>query len=105
MNHVSAKRSRQRLVFAIFLSVWVLRLILGVIDVTGRHVPGYPDAVRGSPSIGQMGFFVVIPAGFVAINVLMFVFASKFPKWLTLVAALLQIFSLLALLFLNGGGV
>lgn len=92
MNHVPAKGSKRRVVFALFLGVWLLKLILGIIDVTGRHVPSYPDTVRGSPDIGQMGLYVVIPAVFVVVNFPMFVFASKLPKWLAIIAAALQIF-------------
>jgi hypothetical protein len=105
MNYVLAKGSKRRLVFALFLGIWLLKLILGVIDVTGRHVPSYPDAVRGFPDIGQMGLYVVIPAVFVVVNLLMFLFASKLPQWVAIIAAALQIFLLLALLFFSTGGI
>jgi len=97
--------SKRRLVFALFLSGWLLKLILGVIDVAGRHVPSYPDAVRGSPNIGQMGFYVVIPSVLVVLNLLLFVFANRLPKWLAIVIAALQIFLLLILLFFSTGGI
>jgi hypothetical protein len=88
-----------------FLGVWLLKLILGVVDVTRRHVPSYPDAVRGSPDIGQMEFYVVIPSVFVVLNLLMFVFASKLPKWLAIIVSVPQVFILLILLFFSTGGI
>jgi hypothetical protein len=105
MNNVPAKGSKRRLVFALFLGVWLLKLILGVIDVTGRHVPSYPDAVRGSPDIGQMGLYVVIPSVFVVLNLLLFVFANRLQKWLAIIIAILQILLLLILLFFSTGGI
>ena len=107
MRNVAAKNqgSKRRLVFALFLAVWLLKLVLGLIDVSTRHVPSYPDAVIGFPNIGQMGLYVVIPAAFVALNLLMIVFASRLPKWLAIIVAVLQGFALLALLFFSTGGI
>ena len=105
--NVHAKGSKRRLVFFLFLIVWLLKFIFGLIAATGRHAPSYPDAVRGFPSpyIGDVEFYVVIPAAFVVLNLLIFVFASKLPKWLAIIAASLQIFLLLALLFFSTGGI
>lgn len=85
--------------------VWSIKLIFGLADVAERHVPDYPDAVRGSPDIGQFGFYVAIPAALVAFNLLMLVFANKLPRWLDLIFAILQIIALPMLLFMGGGGV
>jgi hypothetical protein len=105
MKNMPAKGSKRRLIFAIFLGVWLFKLILGAIDVTGRHVPSYPDAVRGSPDIGQMEFYVVIPSVFVVLNLLLFVFANRLPEWLAVVIAALQICLLLVLLFFSASGI
>lgn len=102
-----AKGSKRRLAFALLLVVWFLKFIFGFIAATGRNTPSYPDAVRGFPSpyMGDIEFYVVIPAGFALLNLLMFVFASKLPKWLAIVAVVLQVFLLLILLLLGTGGV
>ena len=100
-----AKGSKRRLAFGLFLVVWFLKFIFGLI--AARHAPSYPDAVRGFPFpyMGDMEFYVVIPAVFVVLNLLMFVFANKLPKWLAIIVAVLQIFILLILLFLGTGGI
>jgi hypothetical protein len=94
MSNVLAKNSgsKRRLVIVLFLAAWLLKLISGLIDVSRRHVPSYPDAIRGWPNIGQMEFYVVIPLVFVVLNLLMFVFASKLPKWLVILLLVLQVF-------------
>lgn len=109
MKNVPAKDQglKRRLLFAIFLGVWFLKFILGLIAATGKHTPSYPDAVRGFPYpyMGDAGFYVVMPAVFVALNLAMFVFASKLPKWLAIIVATLQIFLLLILLIFSTGGI
>lgn len=107
MNKVPAKNSgsKRRLVIVLFLVVWLLKLIAGLIDVSRRHVPSYPDAVRGWPNIGQMEFYVVIPLVFVVLNLLMLALANKLPKWFVILLLVLQGFSLLMLLFFSGGGI
>ncbi len=77
--------SKRRLVFSLFIGVWLLKLVLGISDVTTRHVPSYPDAVGGSPAIGQMELGVVIPSAFLALNLLLFALAKRLPKWLAIV--------------------
>ena len=52
-----------------------------------------------------MEFYVVIPLVFVALNLLMFVFASKLPKWLAIIVSVPQVFILLILLFFSTGGI
>jgi len=42
---------------------------------------------------------------FVGLNVIMFLFASRIPKWLAIIVAALQLFILLMLLFLGAGGI
>ena len=96
---------KRRLVYIILLIVWSLRLVSGLYDIANRHVPAYPDAIRGSPDIGQFEFDVAIPVAFMIFNLLMLLFANKFPRWLDLIFAALQIIGLLMLLFLAGGGV
>lgn len=107
MNNVLKKGSRRRLVFDLFLLVWFVKSTLGFIAVAGRDAPGYPGAVRGFPYpyLGGATFYVVIPAMFVGLNVIMFLFASRIPKWLAIIVAVLQFFNLLILLFLGAGGI
>lgn len=104
---VPAKGSKRRLAFVLLLVVWFLKFIFGLVSATEQHAPSYPDAVRGFPYpyMGDVEFYVVIPAAFVALNLLMIVFASKLPKWLAILVAALQMFSLLVLLFLGAGGI
>jgi len=54
--------------------------------------------------MGEIEFYVVMPAAFVVLNFLMLVFASKLPKWLAIIVAVLQGFLLLILLLLGTGG-
>ena len=105
MNHAPAKGSRLRLAFALLLVVWLTKLALGIIDVMVRHVPDYPDAVTGSPGIGQVGTYVVVPAVFVLVNAFAFVFARQLPKWAGVIAVVLQAWLLAALLLFSTGGV
>lgn len=105
MKNMPAQGSKRRLAFILFLIIWLLKLVFGLIDVTRRHVPDYPGAVRGFPDIGQMELHVVIPATFVVLNLLILAFASKLPKWLAIVATALQVFLLLVLLFFSTGGI
>ena len=55
--------------------------------------------------MSEMEFYVVMPAAFVALNFLLFVFARKLPKWLAIIVAVLQVFALLVLLFFSTGGI
>lgn len=105
--NVPAKGSKRRLAFVLLLVVWVLKFIFGFIAATGRHALGYPDAVRGFPSpyMGDIEYYVIIPAVFVVLNLLMAIFASRLPNWLVIIFTALQIFSLLAILFFSTGGV
>lgn len=105
--NMAAKGSKRRLAFVLLLLVWLLKFILGLMAAIGQRTPNYPDAVRGFPSpyIGDMGFYVVIPAMFVLLNFLMFVFANKSPKWVAIVVAVLQILLLLTLLLFSAGGI
>lgn len=104
---VPAKGAKRRLVFASFLSVWLLKLIFSLIAAIERRNPIPPGVARGFPSLymSDFGFYVVIPAVFVIVNFLMFVFASRIPKWLAIIASTLQCALLLILLFLASGGV
>jgi hypothetical protein len=99
--------SKRRLVFVLFLVVWFLKFILGLTAATRPDAPSYPDAVRGFPSpyIGDIGFYVVIPAVFVVLNVLIFVFARKLPKWLAVIVAVAQTILLLMFLLFSTGGI
>src|SRR5580658_7755560 len=103
--NVPAKGAKRRLAFGLFLVVWLLKCIFGLIAVIRRLAPSYPDAVRGFPYIGDVEFYVVIPAAFVVLNFLMFAFASRLPKWFAIIVAVLQIVVLLILLFLSTGGI
>lgn len=103
--NLPAKAAKRRLVFVLLLVVWSLKFIFGLIAATRRDTPSYPDAVRGFPYIGDVEFYVVIPALFVVLNLLMFAYVSKVPKWLAIVVATLQIFVLLILLFFSTGGI
>ncbi|WAT14753.1 hypothetical protein [Xanthomonas fragariae] len=104
MNTVPVKGAKRRLTFALFLIVWLFKLISGIIDVNTRHIPNYPEAVKVFPYIGQMGY-VVITSFFVALNLLMSILARKIPKWLAIFIAMLQIFMLLTLLLFSSGGI
>lgn len=105
--NVPAKGSKRRLAFALLFVVWFLKFIFGFIAAKGGHAPSYPDAVRGFPNpyMGDMEFYVAMPATFAVLNVLMLIAASKIPKWLAIVVGTLQIFTLLILLFFSSGGV
>jgi hypothetical protein len=107
MNKLSleSQAPKRRLVYVIFLVIWSLKLIFGFVDVAKRHVPAYPDAIKGSPDIGQFEFYVAIPIVLVIFNLLMLVFANKLPRWLDFIFTALQIIALLILLFMGGGGV
>lgn len=104
---VPVRGAKRRLAFAVLLSVWFMKLIFGLIGATWQHAPSFPDAVRGFPypHMSDMEFYVVMPALFVALNLIMLVFAKKIPKWLAIIAAVLQVFLLLVLLFLGAGGI
>lgn len=105
--NMAAKGSKRRLAFVLLLLVWLPKFILGLMAAIGQHTHKYPDAVRGFPSpyIGDTGFYVVIPAIFVLLNFLMFVFANKFPKWVAIIVAVLQTLLLLILLLFSTGGI
>jgi hypothetical protein len=100
-----AKGSKRRPASVLFLGVWILKLIFGLIDVNARHVPSYQDAVRVSPDLGQLELYVVIPSVFVVLNLLVFAFARKVPEYVVLVFSVLQILILVILLFFGAGGV
>ena len=105
--NVPAKGSKRRLAFVLLLVVWGIKFVLGLIAAVGQQAPIYPDAVRGLPYpyMSEMEFYVVMPAAFVALNFLLFVFARKLPKWLAIIVAVLQVFALLVLLFFSTGGI
>ncbi|HEX8602737.1 MAG TPA: hypothetical protein VF774_08830 [Pseudoduganella sp.] len=102
---LESQAPKRRLVHVLFLVIWASRLVSGLFDVAERHVPAYPEAIKGSPDIGQFAFYVAIPAVLVAFNLLMLVFAKKLPRWVSFVFTALQIITLLIILFLGGGGV
>lgn len=99
--------SKRRLAFILLLVVWLLKFIFGLTAAIGQRTPNYPNAVRGFPFqyIGEIEFYVVIPAMFALVNFLMFVFANKIPKWISIVVAALQLLLLLILLLLSTGGI
>lgn len=99
------KGAKRRLAFVLLLVVWFLKCILGLLAAISPNTPSYPDAVRASPHIGDIEFYVVLPAVFVALNLLMYVYASKLPKWLAIIVVVLQIFLLLLLVLLGTGGI
>lgn len=96
---------KRGLVYVIFLVIWSVKLIFGLVDVVKRHVPAYPDAIKGWPDIGQFEFYVAIPVVLVTFNLLMLMFANKLPRWLDFIFTVLQIIALPILLFMGGGGV
>ena len=55
--------------------------------------------------MGDAAFYVVMPAAFAVLDLLMAVFASKVPKWLAIVVATLQVVMLLILVLLGTGGI
>lgn len=95
---------RRRFAFVVFLLIWSLKLFLGILDVAGRKVPEYPDAVRSSPDIGQVEL-VVISSVFAGLNLLLVAFANRIPRWLAVLVLLLQVLSLLVLLLFSTGGI
>ena len=107
MDKISSESqaSTRRLVYEVFSFVWLIKLIAGLVDVSQRHIPDYPDAVRAEPYIGQFGVYVVIPGALLAFNLLMLIFRRKLPRWIDFVFAILQIIALLILLFMSGGGI
>jgi len=104
---VPAKGSKRRVAFVLFFVVWFLKLISGLIAATDRNAPSYPDAIIVSfpYHMSNVEFCVVMTLVFLVPNLLMAVFASKLPKWLAIIVAVLQVFLLLALLFLGTGGI
>jgi len=105
--NMAVKGSKRRLTFVLLLVVWLLKFIFGVTAAIGGRTPKYPDAVRGFPLqyIGDVGFYIVIPSMFVLFNFLLYVFANKLPKWISIIVAVLQILLLLMLLLFSTGGV
>lgn len=103
--NVPARGAKRRLAFALFLIVWLVKLMLGLGDAMTRHVPDDPHAVEASPYLGQIEFYVVIPSVFVAVNVFLFLFARKIPGFVVLVLLAFQLLVLFALLFFGAGGV
>lgn len=105
--NVPAKWSKRRMAYTLLLTIWFLKFIFGLTATTGGHASIYPDAARGFPSpyMGDIGFYIVVPAGFAVLNLLMLVFASKFPRWPAIVAMVLQFFLLLMLFFFGTGGI
>lgn len=105
--NMAAKGSKRRLAFVLLLVVWLLKFIFGLTASIGQRAPNYPDAVRGFPVqyIGDVGFYVVVPAAFVLLNFFMLVFANKFPKWISIIVAILQLLLLLVLLLFSTGGI
>ena len=105
MNDLPAKGSKRRLAFILLFVVWCLKFVFGF--VAGRNAPVYPDAASGFPHpyMGDAAFYVVMPAAFAVLDLLMAVFASKVPKWLAIIVATLQIVMLLILVFLGTGGI
>lgn len=107
MRNVRSKGVKRRLAFAFFLTVWLLKSILGFIAAVIGNSPEYPDAVRGFPHpyMGDMEFYVVAPAMFALLNLLMFALASKIPKWVAIVFVVVQMFMWVVLLLLGTGGI
>lgn len=105
--NMAVNGSKRRLAFVLLLVVWLLKFIFGLTAAIGQRIPNYPNAVRGFPFqyIGEVGFYVVIPAMFALLNCLMFVFANKVPKWISIIVAALQFLLLLILLLLSTGGI
>ncbi len=105
--NIAVNGSKRRLVFVLLLVVWLLKFIFGITAAIGQRTPNYPNAVRGFPFqyIGEVVFYVVIPAMFVLLNFLMFVFPNKFTKWISVIVAALQLLLLLILLLLGTGGI
>ena len=105
MNNASAQGAKRRLAFAFLAIVWLFKLVLGLADAARRHVPDYSGAVKGFPNIGQVEFYIVIPATMLALNLLMLAFASKTLRWLAILVAALQIILLIMLLIFSTGGI
>ncbi|KAF1014587.1 MAG: hypothetical protein GAK31_02074 [Stenotrophomonas maltophilia] len=89
----------------IILVFWIFKLVAGVVDSLGRHVPVYEDAVEADFYIGQVGFSVVIPFAFVLLNFTLIFFAKKIHALLVVIVAAMQIFMLLSHTFHGYGGV
>jgi hypothetical protein len=103
--NVPSKGAKGRLFFGLLLIPWFFKFIFGFINAVGRKIPSYPDAVKAFPYGRDIEYYVVMPAVFVALNLLLLVFARKLPKWLTLIAAISQFLLLLVILFLSTGGI
>lgn len=101
------KGAKRRLAFIFLLAIWLLKAVLGLIAAIGQKATSYPDAVRGFPSpyLSDFEFYVVVPAAFALLNLLMSVFANRLLRWLAMLVAAMQVFLLLALVLFGTGGV
>lgn len=91
--------------FFVFLTFWSLMLVSGLFNAVGRHVPNYPGAVHGSPNLGQVEFYVLVPSAFVLLNIILLIFSRRIYRFLIIAVLVLQLAIVLAFLALSGGGI
>lgn len=101
------KGSRRRAAFTLLLVVWLVKFTLGLIAATNGDAPSYPDAARGFPHpyMGDLSFYVMLPAALSAMNLLLLALASRIPVFAAIAIAALQVLFLLFLTFLGTGGI
>lgn len=103
--NVPSTGAKRRLAFGLLLVVWFLKFIFGFVNAIRRNAPSYPDAIKAFPYGRDAEYYVVMPAIFVVLNLLMFVFVRKLPRWLAFIAVMSQLLLLLVILFFSTGGI
>ena len=98
MNTLVAKRSK----LPIFATVcWLAMWAIGMSVYSGiktRNVVGFPNS-------GQLGLYVLIPAGMAVFNILLLALSPKLPRALVIALVLIQALPLFIVFMLFGGGV
>lgn len=108
MTAVKRKHGSIRgLASALLFVIWFLKALLGLIAMIGERNASYSNAIRGFPHpyMGDFEYYVILPAMFAALNLLVLLFPGSFPRWLVLALMALQLFALFVLLFLGSGGI
>lgn len=99
--------AKRRLAFFILAVCWGIKLLIGFIGAIGSGATIYPDATKGFPSpyMGDVEFYLMIPAAFVFMNLLMCLLSRRLPKWFAASIAALEGLLLLTILLFSTGGI
>lgn len=81
--------------------LWGALLYAGVVATTNASV----HSVSGSPSTGQLRFYVLFPEAMTILSACLIAFIPKFPKWLGASLLAIQFALLPAYLFSYTGGI